>query len=40
MEKEKVYTDTKNVFETKIEYRDIIKEKLVKETEKIEVLKP
>lgn len=40
VEKEKVFTDTRNVIEYQVQYQEIIKEKLVKETEKIEILKP
>lgn len=38
--KEVIYTNVNNHIEVKPEYRDMIKEVLVKETEKLEVLKP
>lgn len=40
VEKELVFTDTRNLIEKQIEYRDLVKEVLVKEIEKIEIMKP
>jgi hypothetical protein len=40
VEKEIVFTDVKNVIEKQIEYRELIKEVLVKELERQEVLRP